>query len=521
MPTDTVVNEKLDAGKWQRLSPYAIIYYIVKFISAFVKQGVQTLAPLAAVIFTAGENRWLIIGLIATGAVILLIAGAFLSYLKFRFRIANDTFLIQRGVFKRKRLTLTFDRIQNVAFKEPIYFRPFGLVVMSIESAGSSSEEVGLGGIPRALAEDIRTSVLKVRTLSAQKTEETAPGDDTIAAGPDSEDADTIIRQPVSELVRYGLSNNNIWVFAGIIAGTLAQIDFDEYAVTADLFDYVEALIGSSGVAIAAFSVSLLFIIAFILLGASALGAVISNYNYHLTRHHGRFHRTKGLFERQEKSLMESKIQCLQIDQPWTARLLNRFHLYPKQVGFAKLGQEGGENDMTGAPRFLIPSVTDTFASSFSKLLYPAFNWESFTLKPINQMYTRKMLTWVFAPIAVPPAVSLAFVFSPWFLLILLLPLAVSPLVMLRRSKFGYASDGEYGIIRSGFLGQKLTVFPFYKAQTVQISQSPAQRKKQLANLEIKLAGTSLQIPFMPLADAKAWRDRILLEVESNNSSWM
>ncbi|UTW58122.1 PH domain-containing protein [Kordiimonas sp. SCSIO 12603] len=514
-----MVTTKLDAGKWQRLSPYAVIYYIVKFISAFVKQGVQSLAPLAAVIFTAGENRWLIIGFIAAGAVVFLLAGAVLSYLKFRFRIANDTFLIQRGVFKRKRLTLTFDRIQNVAFKEPIYFRPFGLVVLSIESAGSSSEEVGLGGIPRSLAEEIRKNVLKVKSKVHSETGTVA--EDTLTAAPDSDDAQTIIKQPASELVRYGLSNNNIWVFAGIIGGSLAQVDWDEYTFAQETENLIVSLIGTSGAALTAFFISVLFFIAFILLMLSAIGAVVSNYNYHLTRHHGRFHRTKGLFERQEKSLLESKIQCLQIDQPWAARLLSRFHLYPKQVGFAKLGQEGGENDMTGAPRFLIPSVTKSFAVDFSKLLYPDFHWEKATLKPIDRMYTRKMLAWVFAPITVLPATSLSIVFSPWFMLILLFPVLAMPFVMLRRSKFGYASDGIHGIIRSGFFGQKLTVFPFFKVQTVQLTQSPAQRKKGLANLVIKMAGTSLQIPFMPLQDAKSWRDRILYEVESNNSSWM
>ncbi len=514
---------KADAGKWQRLSPFAIVYYIVRFITAFIKQGVQSLAPLAAVIFTAGENRWFIIGLIAIGAVVVLLVGAFLSYLKFRFRISDNTFLIQRGVFKRKRLSLTFDRIQNVAFKEPIYFRPFGLVVMTIESAGSSSEEVGLGGIPRALAEEIRATVLSLKSLNTASSSqaEILQNPSSISDNTPVADAETIIRQPISELVRYGLSNNNMFVFAGIIAGSLAQVNFDEYEFADVIKESITSFIGTSGFAIAAFAVSLVFAILIILMAASVLGSIISNYKYHLTRHDGRFHRTKGLFERQETSLLETKIQCLQINQPWPAKLMQRFHMVPKQVGFGKLGQDSGVQAGSGSAKFLIPSVTEKFTKYFSDILYPTFNWANVEFKPIDKIYTIKMLLWIFTPIAVMPAVSMSITLTPYALFILALPIVVSPLVMLRRSKFGYATDGEYGVIRSGFIGHKLTLFPFYKVQTVQVTQSPGQRKRGLANLTVKLAGTTLEIPFIPINDAEEWRNLILYKIENGNKPWM
>jgi len=507
------------ANKWQRLAPAAIIYFAIRFLVQIAKQGVQGLVPLAAVAVTAGENRWFIIGLIAVAAVTALLVGAFLSFLKFRFRLSDDTVLIQSGVLKRKRLTLSYSRIQNIVFKQPIYFRPFGLVVLGIESAGSSSEEVSLGGIPRALAEEIRTSVFTRKSNLAPNNIDTQNED---AADIPADDAVTeeVIRQPLSELVRYGLSNSQIWVFASLGAALAAQIEWDDYEVLSGLQGQLNALAEQGQFIAAMIAVSGIILSIVLLLGISVIGAIITYYDYHLTWSGGRFHRTRGLFERHETSLPEIKIQSLVIRQSWPARVLNRFHIQLKQVGFS--GPGGGQPGMQGGnSKLLVPSVTNVFVQKFSRMVYPEFDWSLGKLKKIHRAYTHRIVLWIMMPIAVIPAIIMSFALSPAALAVTALPLLLAPAVMLRRARYGYATDGIYGIVRSGFIGHRLTLFPFYKVQTVQLWQSPGQRKKRLASLTIKLAGTSLEIPYMALEDAEQWRDTILFQIESRNETWM
>jgi len=505
------------ADKWRRLAPAAIFHFIVQFFVQLAKQGIQGLLPLAAVLFTAGENRWAVISAIAIGGVVVLLAGAVLSYLKFKFRLSGETFLIHRGVFKRKRLSLGYDRIQNVVLKQPVYFRPFNLVVLVIESAGSSGEEVSLAGIPRSLAEEIRTAVFARR----KEARESADATQEATSEPQSAEDDTqeIIRQPVPELIRYGLSNNQVWVFAGVVTGAMAQIDWE------DLWFYEQ--IEKVGNEIAAFGktgalmigISGVLAIFLLLLTFSAIGAIIIYYDYHMTRTGGRFHRTKGLFEKQESSLPEGKIQALVMRQAWPAKLLKRFHLELKQVGFSGMSADG--NVHTNQNKFLVPSVTRSFAGDFSKILYPDFEWNEQDLKAIDPSFTRKVVLWIMLPIAALPTVSLSIIFTPQFLGLLLVPFLLWPFVALRRRRYGYLRTHTHGLLRSGFVGQKLTAFPFYKVQTVQLWQSPGQRRKRLATLTIKLAGTSRTIPYMPLAEAEAWRDRILFEIERSKRAWM
>ena len=500
------------SDKWQRISPASVIYFVLKFVMAIVQNAISAIAPVAAVLATTGDQRWFILGSIALAAATILLVGAALSYLKFKFRIDKDAILIRSGVFTRKRLTLSFDRIQNVAFREPIYFRPFDLVILAIESAGSSDEEVGLAGIPRTLAEDIRRHVLahKKSAQGAPKVE-----DETIQEAAETADTVDLLRQPIPELVRYGLSNNNIWVFAGIAAGALSQMDeLWETGVMQSVFALVGETVGTGIVAITTFIIFVAFLVLLLLMGASVLGSIIVNYKYHLTYHDDRYHRTRGLFERQETSVPEIKVQTLRIEQPIIAQLLDRFHLTFKQVGF-----EGHQN-ANRKQKFIVPSIQVPFYRSLTRRLFNNTDVLDQPLRPVSDRFIYRHAIYTFG---IPPVL----ISIPWLLngyligfFALFLPLVILPFVILRKRRYGYATDGEHAVIRSGFLGHTLSVFPLYKVQTIMISQSPGQKSAGLANMTIKLAGHSLTVPYMPLDDARTWRAAALKQTESGKR-WM
>jgi putative membrane protein len=496
--------------KWKRLSPLTIIYFIVKFIKGLIQNGPQTLLPILAVIVAGGEDRWLFVGMIATGVSALFIVGAVLGFFRFRFRLTGDTVLIRSGVLKRKRLMLGFDRIQNITLKEPLYFRVFGLVVMDIESMGSSKVEVSLSGIPRQLAEGIRATVL------AKRPEGLSPGRPEIPA---AENRKEIIFQPTSELVRYGLSSNRIWMFAGIASGAIAQMEPGEIELVANWREGIVSAISSDTSLMVLFTVFGIISVIILLMLVSVTGAILTNHNYRITYLDERFHRTRGLFERQEVSLPQSRIQTIKIRQPWIARFFKRFQLHLNQIAF---GRGSSSRAARGGKHFFIPSVNHQSAVRFSRLLYPDFDWPALKLKPIDRMFIFKKLQWVYLPIsAIPAIISTVMSGSAWGLLpLVLLPVAL-PMLALRRVNYGYASDGSHGILRNGFVGHELTIFPFYKVQNVALSQSPAQKKARLASMSIKMASSTIKIPFMPTKDANRWRDMILYQVESSNRNWM
>ncbi len=472
---------------------------------------------MAAIVATGGEHRWLILTAVAIVGGIVLIVGALLSYLNFKFRMEGSKFLIRSGVLKRKRLTLSFDRIQNVALLEPIYFRPLGLVILTLESAGSKSEEVHLAGIPRPIASMIRRHVLDWKSRHKNKAEDVSQG-----ATPEditsetSLHAESLLQQPVSELVKYGLSNNNMFVFAGVLAVLLSQVDkFWQNRLLEDLFDAVGQTIGTSIIAITAMIIFAVVAVLSLLVMASILGAVIANYNYHLSYSDQKYHRSRGLLNREETSVPEVKVQSLRIWQPFIARFMDRFHMTFQQVGFAsKDGQKKQQN-------FVIPSIRKNFYREIAARLFPGSTVLDKPLKPISSRFITRHAIYSVGLISAVVAVVFAFTLGWVAVVPLFAPVLLVPIIILRRHRYGYATDGKQGVVRSGLLGQRLTVFPFYKIQAMEIIQSPGQRKHGLANLKIKLAGRSLTVPYIPVDDAVTWRNAALRDVETSTAHWM
>ncbi len=510
--------ESLSGEAWNRLAPAAIIHFIIKFIVGFAKNGIQNVAYLGGIAIFTGDNRWFILGAIAAAAGAALLVGGVLSYLNFRFRIDGQTFLINRGVINKKRLTLSFDRIQNVVVKEPFYFRPFGLVALALESAGSSDEEVSLAGIPAPLALDIRRTVLERRDRAPATEAKPAATKAVEATETDMQDSELLLAQPISELARYGLSNNNIWVVASIAMGAIFQ-QFDAWEKDAEAFieTSIIPITGDDASVLGLLFATGVVMVLLLLTLFSVLGAIIVYYRFRLSYADGRYHRETGLFERLETSVPETKVQSLQINQPWPALLLGRWHLALKQVGFGK-AKNAAQNRKSN---FIVPSVQPPFYQALANKLFGDMDWQTMDLRSISRFYVWKTVFYWFLIPAMLAAIPLSANIGPSGLLIFIAPIMVTPLVMLRHARFGYWSDGKVAIVRQGFVGSRMTAFPFHKAQTVALTQSPSQRRRALATLKVQLAGQTLTIPYVPLADAEAWRDRILFEVETSKKAWM
>ena len=509
--------DDLASETWRRVPPAAILYYLVKFIAGIIRNGFQAIAPVAAIVATGGENRWFILTIATVVGGLAMLVGAVLSYLNFKFRMDGSNFLIRSGVLKRKRLTLSFDRIQNVALREPLYFRPLGLVILTLESAGSKSEEVHLAGIPRSIANMIRRHVLDWKDrqkIIAEDIGEPLELQDGVTE--DSTDEIDLLQQPVSELAKYGLSNNNIFVFAGVGALLFSQLErLREDPITAIIADTVAPSISNSTGAIVASILFAALVILTVLIIASVVGAIIVNYNYHLTYGNQKYHRSRGLFDRQETSVPEVKIQSIRISQPFIARWLDRFHLTLQQVGFE--GKDGRDKKQS----FIVPSVTKSFSQTLVSRLFPGSTVLDLPLKSISHRFILRHAVYSVGIVSTGLSIFLAFTLG-WIALVpLFAPVLFLPILVLRRRRYGYGMDGTHGVVRSGLFGHKLTVFPFFKVQTMEITQSPGQRKHHLANLKIKLAGRTLTIPYVPLGDAVGWRNTALLEVETNHKLWM
>ena len=156
--------------QWQRVSPWAILYFVVHFALRFIKDGLLNLLPILVLFVTQVEQKMFWGQVAASVASIFLMLYAFAYYRNFKYRITDgNEILLNKGVFKKERLTLKFARVQNVNIAEPFYFQPVNLVNCIFDAAGSSAQEAVIPGVKLSYAEHVREQVMAFKAQLEQQ----------------------------------------------------------------------------------------------------------------------------------------------------------------------------------------------------------------------------------------------------------------------------------------------------------------------------------------------------------------
>lgn len=506
-----------DLASWRRVPPVAILHFASKGVTDIVRHGWQVLAAGGIGIGVTGGAMqtiliWIAIGLFA--ALIMVIG--FLRYWHFRFRAGEERFEAQQGVFHRQSLSLHYARVQSVAIVQPVYYRPFGRVVLKLESAGSSAQELAIAGISKTFAEQVRDHVLRCRAVA-----QPAPDDhiDGVSAPASAEtDERLVLHRPLGEIARHGLCSNNVWIFAAFLGSLWGSVE-TRFALQAA--GWVEAhfdrLTEAETVAMILAVLTVAVVAIVVVATLSVITSIVLHYDFRLYRGGTGLRRRSGLLETREASLNESKAQCLVREQTPIGLLLNRCEGRVVQAG----SQPTGNAQQSSTPSFMVPAITPAEFEDLAELLYSDYARQATPLRSIDRAYVRKTLQYRWLSPALAVAVVGWAAMGAWAALALVAPLIGLPLTALAHRRYGYAMDAEFGWVSSGLVGRSLTIFPLFKVQSVTLHQSPFQRQRELADLRIDLAGRRLRVPFMPLQDARTWRDRLLHAAGTDHRAWI
>ena len=504
-------------SQWHRTSPIAVVFFLFDTVRQIAVNSLPAVVIVAAAFASGGPGRKTAM---MGGLVLLLVlgvVGSLLTWLRFRFCITDDRVRVRSGVFQREELTVEFGRVQNINLREPFYMRPLGLVVLGIDTAGSNQKEILLSGIPKPHAAEIRETILS-SGRTACTDEET---------GQESGEATSLLlARDTRDIVIYGLTVNFILWFAIAVGAVLSAGDSNEklFAWLAERFQLVETLIAlheSAGIIDKFLMAAALAAVVFLMLPLiSVLGAVFRHHGYRLSADGETYRRAGGLLTRHEESLKRHKIQAVVLKQNFVARLFGRSNMQLR-VARAGSGAEGGQLPAAGKSTFMVPALHPAEAGELTSEFLPGCTPGPVRFSRINR---RRLLTVVIAMtavIATPAPLALGLLVNLKFLAIVPLAVALGGLAAYRYwTRAGYAVDGEYGFVRHGFVGTTTTIFPLFKVQRVDISQSRGQRKRGLAHLVVHLASHSLTVHFVNIRDAETFRDLALYHAESTDRAW-
>ena len=467
------------------------------------------------VFVTQVENKLFWAQVAGAIALVTLLIYSILYYINFKFCISDDhEILLNKGVFKKERLTLKFSRVQNVNIAEPFYFTPVNLVNCIFDAAGSVTQEAVLPGVTKAYAQQMRKQIFAFK--AQQQPDEKTPSSEHF-------EAENSLRISNKEIAKFGLmSNMAILAMAAIAPFINVLVDFLEQQIIAKVEGFYQQELGLLA---SAATFAMITLIALLVLTAVMLSvgmSLIRFYNFELYFKGQKFKRIAGLLERHQLSMSMDKVQSIVIKQNLMGRLLKRFTVECLQAssGGIAAGVAAKKNKQT----LVLPVLNSEQVDSVCQWIYPWFNSKKLQFNGAEPALLYKNLSFY---ALIPSAIVLLGCylgdFNAWLSLGVLLVLA--GLVTLAYQRYGYYLHEDNGrfymVVRKGMIGVHYRVFELYKAQSARSISTYFMRRAGLKSLYIQLASGFAFMPYIKQQDADYIIDFTLYQAESMQRNWM
>lgn len=438
----------------------------------------------------------------AIGVVIVLLTLAFLRYYNFKFHVKNDYFVLKKGVFNKEEVSVSTSKIQNVYIKQNLLQQIINVVSLSIETAGDDKTEIEISALERPKAEALKLNLLqsakpKVVEENIERTENSV-----------------YFKASIKKLLLEGVSENHfksfLLIFAFIVGiyndikGFVEQLD-----LTSRFGSWIQ-LDSESFMTFLLFNITIVVILLILSFLFSLIKMLIQNFDLTVTRNPEGLEISKGLFNKINLSLYETRIQNTTII---TNRLKEAFGLYKLAFTQAMANKKQQLN-------FNIVGLGKTQIAELLQQFYP--NVEERLIKNKPNTYFKYRLFVIGSVILA--LINIGLFLGPYELLLFNIPLAIIIFgnVYYAYEKAYYHVDDDYIVIGGGALIDTKTEFlEIKKIQAVSLNQTLFQKRRALASVVLYTASKPITIQHIELNTAFEIKNYLLFKLESENKDWM
>ncbi len=504
--TEEMLN--MDFSKPTRQSYVAIIMILYKVYQRFIKQFWYVLIPMFV---GKKENfNYFLFGLIVI-AIILAIYSV-ISFFRYRFHVEGDEFIVEKGVFSRKKIIIPFDRIQSINFKQNLVHQIFSVVGLEIDTAGTSKKEFDFDALSMSKSETLRDYIFQ------KKVSEDFIKEEAIISNKIQKTEKLLMQLSFGDLIKIGVTQNHFKSFALVLLfafGAMGQlkdigIELDKYEEVAE-----ENLLKLGAIFMA---ILIVFVLVFFVI-VSIVITVLRFFDLKFLRIKNGFKLEHGLFNRNEISVMDNKMQTLK----WSDNLLRKvLKLFTVQINLASSAA------VQKKTAIIIPGAKKSDINNIKSYYFPENYANIKEFHKSDKYYLRRRVMIILSIFLIFCGIlvgldhynDLESLSGSIFLLALIFGYFVVT-SFLKYSKLKYSINEEIIQINSGIFGNRYAVYPIYKLQGVSIRQSPAQLRKGLANLLIYSSSGVDRIRYIDREKAQQLRDFILFQIENTQKQWM
>ncbi|MGW8121084.1 PH domain-containing protein [Roseivirga echinicomitans] len=502
-----MVQKDYDFSIPQRQPSVAIGIILIKFI----RMTVRAMWPLLLSLVIgrkAGSTFDTVILYLVIGFAAFNLIGSILTYFRFYYYLKDNAIVLDKGVLKKTRTNIPFERIQTINFSQNLLHRLFNVVSVEIDTAGASKSEISIDALSKDEADALREYIMaeKEQLISESGSEE----EKEISA--DKSPSELLLHLTPADLLKVGISQNHLRSMGIIFAFVFTTINeitnnigdfmsdqfsqFESYAMNNSLFAFVVS-------AILVTVISFLFSLGNSILKYYDLKLWISKKGLKLVR---------GLLNREEVTINKNKVQMVS----WSTNPIRKvFKMYTLQIAQASSSEVNAQKSKINVP--------GSYKKQISKVINMVFpseylgSGDKHFISPVIKF--RIVLFYGILPSVL--GLTTWFLFDEVaFFSLLALPLSFI-LGRFYYKKRSYEINEELIRSNGGIVGTENVLTQIHKIQAVKVKQSWYQRRKQLATLKLYTAAGEMVIPYISLSEALQLESFVLYRVQTDKREWM
>ncbi len=440
----------------KRLHPIAAV-------ANFLQSLKELLLPVFVLIIFGGEGGFF--QFITSGIVILLLLlSGIITWLRFTYRIEEGELRIESGVFVRKKRYIPFERIQSLDTSEGILQRPFNLVKMKVETAGSSGKgdaEAVLTAINKEEASLIQQALLHSKGQASD-----ADDDRDLSSEPKE---DIVYKISPGELLLLSSTSGGAGVVISAVVAFILQLD--EVLPYERIFDQFEHFI-KNGILFISIVIFIIFFIAWLI---ALIGSLFKYADFTVKKVDNDLIITRGLLEKRQFTIPFNRIQAVKITE----------NLLRQPFGFASVYVESAGGSLQNASSSSVLLLPITKKSRIADILKPYLTDYAFEpiLTPAPRRSCVRYLFRGFLTSILPMVLPLLF-FRPWgYFALLLLPFSLF-LSYLKYKDAGWGIHGQQLTLRYRGLLKNTVFMKKNRIQKLSMEQSYFQERADLATAD-------------------------------------
>ena len=417
------------------------------------------------------------------------------NWWRFLYKLEEDTLHIRSGIFVRKDLYLTKDRIQVIDISSGIIQRLFGLVRLDIQTAGSTSRQAAIDAITKVKALEINRILRDIHSDIHDLDETTSKIT--------SSDSEVIkkLEMPLKELFIAASTSGSFGIALSVLATIFSQIE--PLISESELFEYFFSMLPSQTDAMTIGIIIFIFILFAWLL--SFFSTLFTYGNFKLIVKENEIIISRGIFEKKRVTIPYNRIQAIHVSEGLIRQPLGYASIHLESAGY---GDEKGTGSIV-----LYPLIRNTKILQLLNDVLPDYKKELNGFKPPKRALRRYIFKSAFPITIITGALYFFLGLNLWIWLIPAISLFWG-WIKYRDAALAWGDD--ILLFRSRKLSKSTAYIKKKRVQDAIIYQSLIQRYRNLCSVQIHVASGDRGKSFM-VEDLEFEEGMILLDAVRKN----